>query len=200
MSHHECVINPGTLSGYLYSGLKRYDLVTQEDQKIYIVEDSKNQSLTGYYGDDSEVYFVVTTSLEKEESVLFHYELNTNEYESILTAEGRIGVYRDLDTNKIKATTDTQSFYIENGILQAAEAPDNTATPLYEQESHVKLTSNDGTIIEISKEFKNDEFYYTIGNTTGVITALSDYNAEKSGVSNNFIIEDDIQMVDSIQG
>lgn len=177
---------------YKFSGLKRYDLITEEDQDIYIIEDTQNQSLTGYYGDDNEVYFVVTTSLEKkEESTLFHYVLNSDEYENLFSTEGRFGVYKDLDVNKIKVTTQTQSYYIEDGCLQTADDEGFTATPLYDQESSVRLTSTDGTVIEINKKYKNTDFTYTIGNSTGVITALSDYDTEKSGVSNNFVIEGD---------
>lgn len=175
-----------------FSGLRRYDLITNDEQDIYIVEDSQNQSISNYYGDDNEVYFVVTTTLENnDESVLFHYELNSNEYETLFTTDGWIGVFRDIDTNKIKVTTKEQNYYIEDGCLQAADIPESTVKPLYAHDSSVKLTSTDGTVIEINKKYKNTEFTYTIGNSTGVITALSDYDTEKSGVSQNFIIEDD---------
>ena len=175
-----------------FSGLRRYDLITDEDQDIYIVEDSQKQTLSCYYGDDNEVYFVVTTTLKNnEESVLFHHELNSDEYETLLTTDNRIGVFRELETGKIKVTTKEQCYYIENGCLQATDDFEDNIKPVYAHESSVKLIDSDGTIIEICKKYKDREFTYTVDNTTGVITALSGYGAKKSGVSQNFIIEGD---------
>lgn len=54
------------------SCLARYDLITESDQEIYIVDDLEKQRITSFCGDDKGVFYVVETFQEKnEERVLF---------------------------------------------------------------------------------------------------------------------------------
>ena len=75
------------------SCLARYDLITESDQEIYIVDDLEKQRIKSFCGDDMGVFYVVETFQEKnEERVLFYYDLNSQETETLLTSN--IG-YRD---------------------------------------------------------------------------------------------------------
>jgi hypothetical protein len=192
--------------GLNYIGLKRYDLVSETDQDIYIVENPEIQELTGFYGDDDGVYYVVTTSQEQsKESILFYYDLNLGTMEELLTDENHIGVYKESTTNEVMVKTKTQSYSANKGTLQFLDDCGYTGRAEYSHESNVELVTDDGTMVEINKEYKERNFTYTINGTTNVITALSDCGGSESGVYRNFVIEGDnvvgiVQITKGTQG
>ncbi|WP_027215784.1 hypothetical protein [Butyrivibrio fibrisolvens] len=172
------------------SCLALYDLITESDQEIYIVDDLEKQRIKSFCGDDKGVFYVVETFQEKnEERVLFYYDLNSNEKEALLTSNDHLTVYKDSSTNRIRVSDGTQKYNIDNGSLQLAENAEIVVRSINSDESCIELVNDDGTEISISKEYGNKEFTYSIGDTTGVISALSDCGGEESGVSYNFIIE-----------
>jgi hypothetical protein len=178
--------------GLNQSGLQRYDLITEKDQDIFISEDPDNQKVTSYWGDDDEVYYVVITYQEgDDEKVLYHYDLHSETCETMMTTEGYLDVSRDVITNKIKVITDEQNYFIEDGELQQIDPSDEISSGFSSSEDIVRIVSDDGTIIELYKQYKQSEFTYNVDGISHEITALSDCGGEKSGLSNFFVIEGD---------
>lgn len=176
--------------GCSYSGLMRYDLTTETEQEIYRVDDLQDQRVTSFLGDDDGVYFVVKSLQGKDaEMILFYYDLNSQEKESLLSSRDRLTVYKNTSTKRVMVTDGTQNYYIDNGSLQLAESSDVEAKSLYSDESSIELVDDNGTKIVISKEYDKKEFTYTVDGMTTVIDALSDCGGEKSGVSYTFAIE-----------
>lgn len=173
-------------------GLQRYDLITEKDQDIYVVEDLEKQSITSYYGDDKVVYFVVTTYQDgDDEKVLFCYDLNSCEYETLLATEEYLDVGLDSITNKILVITDSQDYFIENGSLYEVDSSNEVLSDFSNVESTIRRVDSDGTIVEISKKYKESVYRYSVDGKSGVITALSDCGGIKSGLSNFFVLEGD---------
>ena len=178
--------------GLNQSGLQRYDLITEKDQDIFISEDPDNQKVTSYWGDDDEVYYVVITYQEgDDEKVLYHYDLHSETCETMMTTEGYLDVSRDVITNKIKVITDEQNYFIEDGELQQIDPSDEIVNEFSSAGSIVRRIADDGTIVEINKQYKENEFTINVDGISHEITALSNCGGEKSGLSNFFVVEDD---------
>ncbi|MBQ1457422.1 MAG: hypothetical protein IIZ20_02875 [Butyrivibrio sp.] len=96
------------------SCLARYDLITESDKEIYIVDDLEKQRIKSFCGDDKGVFYVVETFQEKnEERVLFYYDLNSNEEEALLTSNDHLTVYKDSSTNRIRVSDGTQKYLFQ---------------------------------------------------------------------------------------
>lgn len=174
------------------SGLQRYDLITETDQDIYLASDPHKQEVSSFYGDDNEVYFVVTTHEKgSDESTLYCYDLKSDTCETLFSSEEYLYVCMDSLANKVLLIAHTQDYYIENRNLQEVDPSSVVRSSIGYHECIVRQVDANGTLIEISKEFNGSEFTYKVADTTGVITALSDCGGEEAGLSDYFTIEGD---------
>ncbi len=178
--------------GLNQSGLQRYDLITETDQDIYEASDPHNQIVSSYWGDDEEVYFVVLTYKKgDDEMTLYHYDLSSGNYETLLENEKSLRVYKDVNTNKIVLIRDFERYLIEDGKLKEIDKSDVIMSSFNNKTNVVRRVSTDGTLIEICKEYDNSEFTCTVNESSHSISALSNYGGKESGLTDFFVIEGD---------
>ncbi len=178
--------------GYDDSGLQRYDTITGKDQEIYIVSDPKNQRISSFCGNDKEVYYVETTSKkDSRENALYYCDVSSGKYEKILKTEEYLAVFQDSNTNEIKVKTDSQGYIADNIFLQKVDDSKMIKDVYSSDEDNVRLFDAEGNLIEINKKYGSSDFFCSINGTSNIITILSEYNGEDSGLSNFFTIEGD---------
>jgi len=177
--------------GYIYSTLAQYDIETGNDSCIYTVEDVQKQRIISFAGNDNVVLFVVKTFSSGEDNCILYYKnLITDTINTIVTSEEDISIIVSGDDIKI---------LYENSIHELQEQ-DNTYSisidgKTFENDfnSHknvVRMELENGNVVAISKEYGQENYAYQIGNTKGVINALSEYDCEYSGLSNNFVVDE----------
>ncbi len=179
--------------GLNQSGLQRYDLLTETDEVIFETSDPKKQIVSSYWGDDKEVYFVVLTYKKgDDEMTLYHYDLNSGKYETLLENEKSLRVYKDVNTNKIVLIRGFERYLIEDGKLKEIDKSSVVMSTFSKREDVVSRITSDGTLLEICKEYNNSEYTFRVDGTSHDITALSHSGGKKSGLTDYFVIEGDV--------
>lgn len=174
------------------SGLQRYDLLTETDQDIFLSSTPDKEEVTSYWGDDNEVYFVVTTYQKGDDDlVLYYYDLKSDVCEKILENNKYLLVFRNSNTNRTIVKTDSQRFYIEDGILHEIEESDIIKSDFSSKEDVVRRVNADGTVVEICKELDSSKYTLKVDGSSYYITALPDFGVAESGLTNNFVTEGD---------
>ncbi len=174
------------------SGLQRYDLITETDQDIFLSSTPDKEEVTSYWGDDNEVYFVVTTYQKGDDDlVLYYYDLKSDVCDKILENNKYLLVFQDSNTNRIIVKTDSQRYYVEDGILYEIEESDIIKSDFSSKEDVVRRVTADGTLIEICKELDSCKYTLKVEGVSHDITALPDFGVKESGLANYFVVEGD---------
>lgn len=178
--------------GLNQSGLQRYDLITETDQDIYETSDPHNQIVSSYWGNDEEVYFVVLTYQKGDDKMtLYHYDLKSGNYKTLLDNEKSLRVYKDVNTNKIVLIRGFDRYLIEDGNLKEIDKADVVMSNFNNKEDVVRRVSSEGITIEIWKKYNNNEFTCIVDGSSHSISALSNCGGKESGLTDNFVIEGD---------
>jgi len=174
------------------SGLQRYDLITETDQDIFLSSTPDKEEVTSYWGDDNEVYFVVTTYQKGDDDlVLYYYDLKSDVCDKILENNKYLLVFQNSNTNRIMVKTDSQRYYVEDGILHEIEESDIIKSDFSSKKDVVRRVTADGTLIEICKELDSCKYTLKVEGVSHDITALPDFGVKESGLANYFVVEGD---------
>lgn len=174
------------------SGLQRYDLITETDQDIFMSSTPDKEEVTSYWGDDNVVYYVVTTYQKGDDDLaLYYYDLKSDVCEKILENNKYLLVFRNSNTNRTIVKTDSQRFYIEDGILHEIEESDIIKSDFSSKEDVVRRVNADGTVVEICKELDSSKYTLKVDGSSYYITALPDFGVAESGLTNSFVTEGD---------
>ncbi|WP_026653033.1 hypothetical protein [Butyrivibrio proteoclasticus] len=178
--------------------LVRYDVETMEKKIIYVTEDSDDQRIEEFYGDDEGVFFVFLDYTDDYcDSSLIYHDNTSGQNQSVLCSRDDIFIVK---TNSGPIIGEGSKYYSEGNKYYSLEKENGkysiveTATPVEEQaskgERKLGIRNKDGVVVAVISKMAKDPYTYQVGETTEEIDALNGKYAEKTELSDNYVVED----------
>ncbi len=186
--------------GFIYSKISKYDIKTSDDYVVFYLDDSNYANrITDYFGNDSDLFIVVTKINNNiENSYLYHHDNNSGKDQIITEISGKIFLIRkemgiivridnDEENNKIHYYTLNKN----KSSFQLSEINKPESNVLNNNSSTQIIKLEDGKSVVFTKNAGEAKYSYSIDGISGDIDALTSKNALESGIYNHLLVEGD---------